>query len=169
MSRLSDAAVYAVNNGEKSFCKFLSANDTGLTGGHQAGIYVSKPSVPVIFNEPGVKGENGIDTFSLIKAISSFYNPDLIIVIDALVSTSLERLNKTIQLTDTGINLNGNYLDKKSLKVPVLAIGVPTVIDLKTLISTNIDMMVTPKEIDFIVDSLAYIISSSLNKVLHKI
>ena len=58
MSRLSDAAVYAVNNGEKSFCKFLSANDTGLTGGHQAGIYVSKPSVPVIFNEPGVKGEN---------------------------------------------------------------------------------------------------------------
>lgn len=118
---------------------------------------------------PGVKGENGIDTFSLIKAISSFYNPDLIIVIDALVSTSLDRLNKTIQLTDTGINLNGNYLDKKSLKVPVLAIGVPTVIDLKTLISTNIDMMVTPKEIDFIVDSLAYIISSSLNKVLHKI
>ena len=60
-------------------------------------------------------------------------------------------------------------MDKKSLKVPVLAIGVPTVIDLKTLISTNIDMMVTPKEIDFIVDSLAYIISSSLNKVLHKI
>ena len=107
--------------------------------------------------------------FSLIKAISSFYNPDLIIVIDALVSTSLDRLNKTIQLTDTGINLNGNYLDKKSLKVPVLAIGVPTVIDLKTLISTNIDMMVTPKEIDFIVDSLAYIISSSLNRVLHKI
>ena len=58
MSRLSDAAVNAVNKGEKSFCKFLSANDTGLTGGHQAGIYVSKPSVPVIFNEPGVKGEN---------------------------------------------------------------------------------------------------------------
>lgn len=58
MSALSDNAVYSVTKGKKSFCKFLSANDTGLTGGHQAGIYISKPSVPVIFSEPGIKGEN---------------------------------------------------------------------------------------------------------------
>ena len=80
-----------------------------------------------------------------------------------LVSTSLDRLNKTIQLTDTGINLNGNYLDKKSLKVPVLAIGVPTVIDLKTLISTNIDMMVTPKEIDDLIENMKDIVSKGIN------
>ena len=43
---------------EKVFCKFLSANDTGLTGGHQAGIYISKPSIPILFDEPGEKGQN---------------------------------------------------------------------------------------------------------------
>lgn len=44
--------------GQLVFCKFLSANDTGLTGGHQAGIYISKPSAPILFEKPGVKGEN---------------------------------------------------------------------------------------------------------------
>ena len=51
-------AIQAVLNGQKAYCKFLSANDTGLTGGHQAGIYISKPSVPILFDEPGIKGEN---------------------------------------------------------------------------------------------------------------
>ena len=45
-------------SGQLTFTKFLAANDTGLTGGHQAGIYVSKPSVPILFDEPGVKGQN---------------------------------------------------------------------------------------------------------------
>ena len=118
---------------------------------------------------PGVMAQTGMETSEIVRGIVMETKPTAIIAIDALAARNTNRLNTTIQLTDTGINLNGNYLDKKSLKVPVLAIGVPTVIDLKTLISTNIDMMVTPKEIDFIVDSLAYIISSSLNKVLHKI
>lgn len=52
------SAIQAVLNGQKAYCKFLSANDTGLTGGHQAGIYISKPSVPILFDEPGIKGEN---------------------------------------------------------------------------------------------------------------
>lgn len=51
-------AVQAALNGKKTFCKFLSANDTGLTGGHQAGIYISKPSIPILFDEPGEKGKN---------------------------------------------------------------------------------------------------------------
>lgn len=45
-------------SGQLTFTKFLAANDTGLTGGHQAGIYISKPSVPILFDEPGVKGQN---------------------------------------------------------------------------------------------------------------
>ena len=51
-------AIQAVLSSQKAYCKFLSANDTGQTGGHQAGIYISKPSVPILFDEPGNKGEN---------------------------------------------------------------------------------------------------------------
>ena len=51
-------AIQAVLSSQKAYCKFLSANDTGLTGGHQAGIYISKPSIPILFDEPGEKGQN---------------------------------------------------------------------------------------------------------------
>lgn len=51
-------AIQTAMSGQLTFTKFLAANDTGLTGGHQAGIYVSKPSVPILFDEPGVKGQN---------------------------------------------------------------------------------------------------------------
>jgi len=51
-------AIQSVLSSRKSYCKFLSANDTGLTGGHQAGIYISKPSIPILFDEPGEKGHN---------------------------------------------------------------------------------------------------------------
>lgn len=58
MDGYSMQAIHAVLQGQVAFCKFLSANDTGMTGGHQAGIYISKPSVPILFNEPGKKGCN---------------------------------------------------------------------------------------------------------------
>lgn len=58
MENYSMPAIQAALHGQKVFCKFLSANDTGMTGGHQAGIYISKPSVPILFDEPGNKGEN---------------------------------------------------------------------------------------------------------------
>lgn len=48
-------AIQSVLNSQLAYCKFLSANDTGLTGGHQAGIYISKPSIPILFDEPGKK------------------------------------------------------------------------------------------------------------------
>ena len=54
----ANQAIQAVLNSQRSYCKFLSANDTGLTGGHQAGIYISKPSIPILFDEPGTKGTN---------------------------------------------------------------------------------------------------------------
>lgn len=58
MENIASTAIQSVLSSEKSFCKFLSANDTGLTGGHQAGIYISKPAIPILFDEPGHKGEN---------------------------------------------------------------------------------------------------------------
>ena len=51
-------AIQAVLSGQRAYCKFLAANDTGLTGGHQAGIYISKPSITILFDEPGIKGTN---------------------------------------------------------------------------------------------------------------
>lgn len=58
MTNDSMLAIQAALKGQAVFCKFLAANDTGSTGAHQAGIYISKPSVPILFDEPGVKGEN---------------------------------------------------------------------------------------------------------------
>lgn len=58
MDNYSIMAVQSALQGKQVFCKFLSANDTGLTGGHQAGIYISKPSIPILFDHPGIKGEN---------------------------------------------------------------------------------------------------------------
>ena len=58
MENYSMSTIQAALHGQKVFCKFLSANDTGLTGGHQAGIYISKPSIPILFDEPGEKGQN---------------------------------------------------------------------------------------------------------------
>ena len=58
MDNYSSSAIQAALQGKKVFCKFLSANDTGQTGGHQAGIYISKPSIPILFEHPGFKGEN---------------------------------------------------------------------------------------------------------------
>ena len=55
---MATQAVLAVMGGKKAFCKFLSANDTGKTGGHQAGIYIAKPAVPIIFDQPFDKGRN---------------------------------------------------------------------------------------------------------------
>lgn len=58
MDNTVSKAIQSVLASAKSFCKFLSANDTGLTGGHQAGIYISKPAIPIMFDKPGIKGEN---------------------------------------------------------------------------------------------------------------
>jgi len=58
MSEYANHAIQDAMEGELTFCKFLAANDTGKTGGHQAGIYISKPSIAILFDEPGIKGRN---------------------------------------------------------------------------------------------------------------
>ena len=58
MYSFSASAIQATIQGQMAYCKFLSANDTGLTGGHQSGILISKPAVPIIFENPGIKGGN---------------------------------------------------------------------------------------------------------------
>ncbi|MGJ9457023.1 GPR endopeptidase [Oceanobacillus sp. CF4.6] len=96
---------------------------------------------------PGVMGVTGIETSDIIFGIAEKYKPDFIIAIDALASRSIERINETIQLSDTGIHPGsgvGNKrkeISKETLGVPVLAIGVPTVVDAVTIASDSIDFI----------------------------
>lgn len=96
---------------------------------------------------PGVMGQTGIETVSVIKGIIKEINPDFVIVVDALKSQSIARVNKTIQMTDTGIHPGsgvGNTRKEISfniLGIPVIAIGVPTVVDLVTVVSDTVGFM----------------------------
>lgn len=89
---------------------------------------------------PGVLGQTGIETAELLGSIVKRISPDLVLVIDALAAGDCQRLSSTVQLTDTGISPGagiGNRrerLDVKSLGVPVIAMGVPTVVDSSTLV-----------------------------------
>ena len=192
---------------------------------------------------PGVMGTTGIETFDIIKSVVSKVKPDFLIVIDSLCSLSVDRVNKTIQMTDTGIHPGsgiGNYrreISSDTLNIPVIAIGVPTVVESVTIVndtinylfkhisyiknnydmnkltynklgnykekidnnnlddnekrkiigligclsdedkrslllevmsSINYNLIVTPKEIDFIIEKLSDCISSAINNSLHR-
>ena len=101
---------------------------------------------------PGVMGVTGIETVETIKGIVEKTNPDLIVAVDALASRKTERLNTTIQITDTGISPGsgvGNIrkaLNEEYLGVPVVAIGVPTVVDAATMINDTINLIIEEME-----------------------
>lgn len=94
---------------------------------------------------PGVMGTTGIETKEIIEGVIEKTKPDFLIVIDALAASSLERINKTIQITDTGIHpgsglLNNRFeISKETLGLPVIAIGIPTVVDATTIVSNTIN------------------------------
>lgn len=102
---------------------------------------------PVSAVTPGVMGLTGIETSDLIHGIIEKAQPDFVIAVDALASRSLERVNETIQLSDSGIHPGsgvGNKrkeLSKETLGIPVIAIGVPTVVDAVTITSDTIDFL----------------------------
>lgn len=169
---------------------------------------------PVCAISPGVLGLTGIETSEIIKGVVDRIKPSLIICIDALASRRTQRVNRTIQLGDTGIAPGagvGNRrleLSEKTLGVPVIAIGVPTVVDAGTMANDTIDlvlenliksatkgsgfykilkevsreerqalirevldpkvggMVVTPKEIDKVIESVSKIIANGINIAL---
>lgn len=88
---------------------------------------------------PGVLGKTGIESSDIIKSVAAEIKPDIIIIIDALASRSTERLCSTVQLSDTGISPgsgvgnNRGEISQKTLGIPVIAIGIPTVVDSVTL------------------------------------
>lgn len=98
---------------------------------------------------PGVMAQTGMESLEIIKGIIEETSPDLIIAVDALAARSTKRLNRTIQVTDTGINPGsgvGNHrhgLNQKSLGVPVISIGIPTVVDAATIVNDTMYNLIT--------------------------
>lgn len=106
---------------------------------------VSEGYRPVSAIAPGVMGVTGIETSDIIFGVVQKTKPDFVIAIDALASRSLERVNATIQITDTGIHPGSGVGNKRkeiseqTLGIPVIAIGVPTVVDAVSITSDTID------------------------------
>jgi spore protease len=145
---------------------------------------------------PGVLGITGIETGEILKGIVEKAKPDIIFAIDALASRKTSRINTTIQIADTGIVPGsgvGNRrmeLSNESLGIPVISIGVPTVVDALTLAkdllekaeggeieddliesiskTCGAEMVVTPKNIDLTIDRMSTAISNGLNMAIHK-
>ena len=94
---------------------------------------------------PGVMAKTGMETSEIIKGVIKETKPDIVIVIDALAARSTKRLNRTVQITDTGIHPGSgvgnhrNALTKESLGVPVIAIGIPMVVDAGTIVSDALE------------------------------
>ena len=169
--------------------------------------YVDEGTRPVSAISPGVLGTTGIETVEILKGIVENIHPKLLIVIDALASRSIERISSTIQISDTGIVPGagvGNTreeISENSLGIPVVSIGIPTVVELATLVSDGIDifidrlqekaesneylnklqqndkyeevkealnvgdynMIVTPKEIDDLIENMKDIVARGIN------
>jgi spore protease len=155
----------------------------------EASLFDSLFSLEVASFAPGVLAQTGIDTGELIRGAVEHVAPDLVVAIDALAARSADRLMTTVQLCDTGIAPGsgmGNHrcrLDRQTLGVPVIAIGVPTVVNSATLIRDALEVggigdispdlerlleggrsfFVSPKESDLAVRELSAIIARALN------
>jgi len=164
---------------------------------------------------PGVMGITGIETGEIIKGVVEKVKPDLVIAVDALASRKMDRVSTTIQISDTGINpgagVGNNRMEfnENTLGVPVIAIGIPTVVDAATIVNDTLDLVidslkseseegsefynllskvsseekysliqdvlnpymknvvVTPTDIDALVDDLSIIVANGLNIALH--
>ena len=110
--------------------------------------YVNDGDREVSAISPGVLGSTGIETQEILKGIVQNVKPKLIIAIDSLASKSVERISSSIQISDTGIIPGagvGNKrreLSKETLGVPVIAIGIPTVLDFATIVSEGLDLFI---------------------------
>jgi spore protease len=98
---------------------------------------------------PGVMGQTGMETQEIVRGIVEETQPDCVIAIDALAARSTRRLGRTIQITDTGINPGSgvgnhrNAINQETLGIPVIAVGVPTVVDAATIVNDAMEELVT--------------------------
>lgn len=149
--------------------------------------------------EPGVMGKTGMEAAEIIRGVVEQTSPAVMIVIDALAARSTKRLNRTIQITNTGIHPgsgvgnNRNALTEESMGIPVIAIGVPTVVDAATIVGDALEkileeaknadlhlymedcrntltelhnMYVASKDIDAVIKRVSYTVSEGINIAL---
>ena len=136
---------------------------------------------PVSAFAGGVMGQTGIETAEIVRAISAELRPAAIIAIDALACTDISRLGTTIQLTDTGISPGSGVsnrrqeLSEKLFHIPVIAVGVPTVVDMQTIVRSLTgksingelpNMMVTPRDIDRLTERASQLLAFGINLAL---
>ncbi len=120
--------------------------------------------------KPGVSSKSGLDSALVAVGVCEKIKPDAVIAIDALASRSPDRLGTTIQICDTGIfpgtglGFGRLALNRETLGVPVIGIGVPTVIDSRMFGDKAEGMFVSPKDINAIVDAASRIISGGINQ-----
>jgi spore protease len=130
----------------------------------------------------GVLGQTGIETAEMVHALCKELNPCAIIAVDALACSDISRLGTTIQLSDTGISPGSGVsnarkeLSRKLFGIPVIAVGVPTVVDMHTIVRNFTDapldddipnMMVTPRDIDRLTERASQLIAYGINLALH--
>lgn len=132
---------------------------------------------------PGVMAQTGMETLEIVRGVVEETQPDVVVAIDALAARSSKRLNRTIQISDAGIHPGsgvGNHrhsLTRETIGAPVVAIGVPTVVDAATIVYDAVrdrnavppglnSMFVTPKDIDETIKHLSFTISEALNIAL---
>lgn len=123
----------------------------------------------------GVLGDTGIESAELVGGLISTVKPSCVIVVDALAASSKDRLGSTVQMSDTGISPGsgvGNHryeISEKTMGVPVISMGIPTVLSTALLDDRDeSSMFVTPREIDRIIEQGAKLIGMSINTCLHK-
>lgn len=111
-----------------------------------------KSAKPVSAIVPGVMGQTGMETVEILRGVVREARPDLVIAVDALAARSSKRLNRTIQIADTGIHPgsgvgnNRNAINRETVGVPVIAIGVPTVVDAATIVSDSMENLIAALE-----------------------
>lgn len=132
--------------------------------------------------KPSVMGTTGIESIDLIKNIIKDIKATKVIAIDALKASKIERLVKTIQITDSGIhpgsgiNNNRGEISKNTMETDVISIGIPTIVDIKTILESILkeeieldeNLILTPTDIDYQIEKLSKLLSISINKTLHK-
>lgn len=151
--------------------------------------------------EPGVMAKTGMETAEIVKGVINETTPDVLVVVDALAARSTRRLNRTIQITNTGIQPGSgvgnhrNALTRESLGIPVIAIGVPTVVDAATIVGDALEkllqgdeefdsvkymghhrhafaelnnMYMTGKDIDAVIKRVSFTVSEGINIAMEK-
>ena len=125
---------------------------------------------------PGVLGTTGMETSEILRGVINEKKPDLVIAVDAFAASDMENISVTVQVSDTGLIPGGgvsnrrNAINEESLGVPVIAIGVPTVVDANILTNGEYsrgELVVTPKDIDIVIDRTAKVIANGINLAIH--